>query len=109
MSSQACVWVYEKILVVISPSRFTGNGQLSPRRYLRGFHSSVVLIRFVELPLGQELPDYEALAHLFADSPGSNRPVETYEDMPAADSNLNRLIPDTYTSGTAAASFASFK
>lgn len=56
-------------------------------------------ISFVELPLGQELPDLDGLARLFADAPG-NEPAEIYEQMSYTDMNLYRMIPDTYTSGT---------
>lgn len=60
----------------------------------------MVVIRFVELPLGQELPDLDGLASLFADAPG-NRPVESYDGMSYTDMNLYKLVPDTYTSGKA--------
>ncbi|KAL8270536.1 hypothetical protein Esti_005507 [Eimeria stiedai] len=61
---------------------------------------------FVELPLGQELPDLDGLAHLFADAPG-NQPAEAFEYIPVTDMNLYKLIPDTYTSGIRAPNWPS--
>ncbi|CDI81780.1 hypothetical protein, conserved [Eimeria praecox] len=61
---------------------------------------------FVELPLGQELPDLDGLASLFAEAPG-NKPVEPYEAMQYTDMNLYTLVPDTYTSGIRAPNWPS--
>lgn len=49
--------------------------------------------------MGQELPDLDGLASLFAEAPGT-RPMEPYEGMHYTDMNLYTLVPDTYTSGT---------
>lgn len=53
----------------------------------------------MELPLGQELPDLDGLASLFAESPGA-KPADPYESMQYTDMNLYTLVPDAYTSGT---------
>ncbi|CDJ60818.1 hypothetical protein, conserved [Eimeria maxima] len=61
---------------------------------------------FVELPLGQELPDLNGLASLFAEASG-NKHVDPYESMQYTDMNLYTLVPDTYTSGIRAPNWPS--
>ncbi|OEH76500.1 uncharacterized protein LOC34617580 [Cyclospora cayetanensis] len=62
---------------------------------------------FVELPLGQELPDLDGLARLFAAAPGNKPDEEPYEDMQCTDMNLYQLVPNTYTAGVRAPNWPS--
>lgn len=102
---KACKHIHAIEKVIVGEDRWKPNS-----RYVHFSHQAVrynsifslhntLLFRFVELPLGQELPDLNGLASLFAEASG-NKHVDPYESMQYTDMNLYTLVPDTYTSGT---------
>ncbi|KAL8439753.1 hypothetical protein Efla_002655 [Eimeria flavescens] len=92
------VWCFESAAQKQEILQIAAQGRPTLRLKLESVLCIQIDRGFVEMPLGQELPDLDGLAHLFAESPARN-PTEYYEDMPVTDMNYYKLVPDTYTSG----------
>ncbi|CDJ36903.1 uncharacterized protein EMH_0075680 [Eimeria mitis] len=100
------VWCYESKTQKQQILQMAGKGGASLSSKLDSLLCIQIDRGFVELPLGQELPDLDGLASLFAEAPG-NEPVDSYESMQYTDMNLYTLVPDTYTSGIRAPNWPS--
>ncbi|CDJ42007.1 hypothetical protein, conserved [Eimeria tenella] len=92
------VWCYESLAQKQQIMQMAGEGRATLASKLDSILCIQIDRGFVEMPLGQELPDLDGLASLFAEVPGT-RPMEPYEGMHYTDMNLYTLVPDTYTSG----------